>query len=195
VAGTHLERYGTVLNAVEINSSFYRPHRTATYERWAASVREDFRFAVKVPKTITHERRLKDVDGLLDPFLSGTRGLGPKLGQLLVQLPPSLSFQLGVAAPFLSELRSRVGGSIVCEPRHAAWFTLEVEVLLDGLRIARVAADLPLVSGSEEPGGWRGLSYYRLHGSPKICYSAYSVEYLAAIAEVLARDAAGGAET
>ena len=61
VAGSHLERYGAVLNAVEINSSFYRPHRTTTYERWAASVPEDFRFAVKVPKAITHEHRLKDV--------------------------------------------------------------------------------------------------------------------------------------
>ena len=52
-SGSHLERYGAVFNAVEINSSFYRPHRTATYERWAASVPEDFRFAVKVPKSAT----------------------------------------------------------------------------------------------------------------------------------------------
>ena len=70
VAGSHLERYGAVFNAVEINSSFYRPHRTATYERWAASVPDGFRFAVKVPKAITHERRLKDVGDLLDRFLS-----------------------------------------------------------------------------------------------------------------------------
>ena len=95
--GSHLERYGAILNAVEINSSFYRPHRTATYERWAASVPEDFRFAVKVPKAITHERRLKDVGDLLDRFLSEVSGLGPKLGPLLVQLPPSLSFQAGIA--------------------------------------------------------------------------------------------------
>src|SRR3954470_11987598 len=96
VAGSHLERYAAVLNAVEINSSFYRPHRTATYERWAASVPEDFHFAVKIPKAITHERRLADVDDLLDRFLSEVSGLGPKLGPLLVQLPPSLSFQYGI---------------------------------------------------------------------------------------------------
>jgi uncharacterized protein YecE (DUF72 family) len=53
-AGSHLERYAAVFNAAEINSSFYRPHRAATYERWAASVPDDFRFAVKVPKAITH---------------------------------------------------------------------------------------------------------------------------------------------
>jgi uncharacterized protein YecE (DUF72 family) len=195
VAGSHLERYGAVLNAVEINSSFYRPHRTATYERWAASVPEDFRFAVKVPKAITHERRLKDFGDLLDRFLLEAGGLGPKLGPLLVQLPPSLSFQPGVADRFLSEMRGRAEGSIVCEPRHVSWFTPEVDALLDKLRIARVAADPAPVQGADEPGGWRGLSYYRLHGSPRIYYSAYSPEYLTAIAGVLAKDAAADIET
>lgn len=195
MAGSHLERYGAVLNAVEINSSFYRPHRTATYERWAASVPDGFRFAVKVPKAITHERRLKDVGDLLDRFLGEIKGLGPKLGPLLVQLPPSLSFQPGIADTFLSELRSRVEGGIVCEPRHASWFVHEIEKLLDMLRIARVIADPAPVPGADKPGGWRGLSYYRLHGSPRIYYSAYGSEYLAATAEVLARDAAGGVET
>jgi uncharacterized protein YecE (DUF72 family) len=195
VTGSHLERYGAILNAVEINSSFYRPHRTATYERWAVSVPEDFRFAVKIPKSITHERRFKDVGDLLDRFLAEVSGLGPKLGPLLVQLPPSLTFQPGVADGFLSELRNRVEGSIVCEPRHASWFTPEVEALLTELRIARVAADPAPVPRADEPGGWRGLSYYRLHGSPRIYYSAYSAEYLAAIAEVLTRDAAADIET
>jgi uncharacterized protein YecE (DUF72 family) len=193
--GSHLERYGAVLNAVEINSSFYRPHRPATYERWAASVPEGFRFAVKIPKAITHERRLKDIDDLLDRFLSEVGGLGSKLGPLLVQLPPSLRFEQGVTDSFLGELRSRGEGGIVCEPRHASWFTPEVEALLDELRIARVAADPAPVPGADQPGGWRGLSYYRLHGSPQIYYSAYSAEYLAAIAEVLGRDAAAGVET
>src|SRR5215213_2270201 len=139
-AGSYLERYGAILNAVEINSSFYRPHRTATYERWATSVPDNFRFAVKVPKAITHERRLKDASDLLDRFVSEVSGLGPKLGPLLVQLPPSLSFKAGIADQFLSQLRSRVEGGIVCEPRHASWFTPEVDALLDELRIARVAA-------------------------------------------------------
>lgn len=195
ITGSHLERYSAILNAVEINSSFYRPHRTATYERWAASAPEDFRFAVKVPKTITHVGRLKDVGDLLDRFLSEVSSLGPKLGPLLLQLPPSLTFQLGVSDHFLSELRSRVKSRIVCEPRHASWFTPEVEALLTELRIARVAADPAPVAGANEPGGWRGLSYYRLHGSPRIYYSAYSQEYLTAIAEVLVRDAVADIET
>ena len=194
-AGSHLERYGAVLNAVEINSSFYRPHRKATYERWSAAVPDDFRFAVKIPKAVTHERRLKDAGDLLDRFLSEAGGLGPKLGPLLVQLPPSLAFQDDVSDGFLRELRSRVGGGIVCEPRHASWFTPDVESLLDELRIARVAADPARVPGAGEPGGWRGLSYYRLHGSPRIYYSPYGSEALSDVADRLLRDAAAGAET
>src|SRR3954469_14763579 len=84
--GSHLERYGAVFNAVEINSSFYRPHRRATYERWAASVPADFRFAVKVPKAVTHEHRLKDVGDRLDRFIAEVGGLGPTRGPLLVQM-------------------------------------------------------------------------------------------------------------
>ena len=193
--GSHLERYGAVLNAVEINSSFYRPHRTATYERWAASVPEHFRFAVKIPKAMTHEHRLQDVGELLDRFLSEVSGLGSKLGPLLLQLPPSLRFEDGIADAFLRELRSRVEGPLVCEPRHATWFTPEIEALLDELRISRVAADPAPVEGAAEPGGWRGLSYYRLHGSPRIYYSAYDPEFLAGIAERIARDAAAAIET
>lgn len=108
--GSHLERYGAILNGVEINSSFYRPHRRANYKRWATLVPDDFRFAVKVPKAITHERRLKDASDLLDRFVSEVSGVGHKLGPLLVQLPPSLSFQAGIADQFLSELRDPYQG-------------------------------------------------------------------------------------
>jgi hypothetical protein len=71
-AGTHLERYAAGLPSVEINSSFYRPHLPATYARWAASVPPTFQFSVKVPRSITHERRLKDIEALLEAFLRGT---------------------------------------------------------------------------------------------------------------------------
>jgi uncharacterized protein YecE (DUF72 family) len=194
-AGSHLERYGAVLNAVEINTSFYRPHRTATYERWAAAVPDSFRFAVKIPKTITHERRLKESREPLGRFLSEVIGLGPKLGPLLVQLPPSLAFQDDVSDTFLGGLRDRFPGGIVCEPRHASWFTPKVEELLNELRIARVAADPAPVPGAGEPGGWRGLAYYRLHGSPQIYYSSYGMNDLTDAAGRLAADAAAGIET
>src|SRR6478672_4000243 len=77
--GTHLQRYASTFNSVEINSCFYRPHRVTTYERWASSVPEGFRFAVKLPKTITHGARFVDALPLLDAFLAEVAGLGRKL--------------------------------------------------------------------------------------------------------------------
>src|SRR6188768_857106 len=66
--GSHLERYAAMFDAVEINSSFYRPHKPETYARWAASVPAGFRFAVKLPKAITHERRLVECRDLVERF-------------------------------------------------------------------------------------------------------------------------------
>jgi len=177
--GSHLERYARRLNAVEINSSFYRPHRRATYERWATSAPADFRFAVKLPRTMTHEQRLKDCGDLLDRFVGEATGLGPKLGMLLVQLPPSLAFEAEVVEEFFSALRRRIDAPAACEPRHAGWFGPEAEELLQRLRVARVAADPVRAPGAGEPGGWKGLVYYRLHGSPRIYYSDYDEAALA----------------
>lgn len=193
--GSHLERYSAVLNAVEINSSFYRSHRRATYERWAASVPAEFRFAAKIPKAITHEHRLTNTNDLLDRFIAEVSGLGSRIGPLLLQLPPSLKFQEGVSDQFLHGLRDRIRSGIVCEPRHASWFTPEVDSLFVGLMIGRVAADPAPVLGAGEPGGWRGLSYHRLHGSPRIYYSSYGPDALVSIAGRLSKEAGAGAET
>jgi uncharacterized protein YecE (DUF72 family) len=191
--GTHLARYAARFPAVEINSSFYRPHRTATYARWAATVPADFRFAVKVPREITHRRRLVDTGDLLDRFLAEAGALGGKLGPLLVQLPPSLAFAVPVATSFFTALRERFAGDVVCEPRHPSWFAPATEELLANFRVARVAADPAVVPAATEPGGWAGLAYYRLHGSPRIYYSPYSAEYLTALAEQLKAHAATSA--
>ena len=86
--GSHLERYARRFNAVEINSCFHRPHRASTYARWAANVGPDFRFAVKTPKTITHERRLRDCSDPIAAFAEQVAGVGDKRGPALVQLPP-----------------------------------------------------------------------------------------------------------
>lgn len=192
--GTHLERYAQRFPAVEINSSFYRPHRPATYARWAASVPESFQFAVKVPQEITHMRRLRDVADTLDRFLSETNALGSKLGPLLVQLPPSLRFDAAVAEAFFAALRARFSGSVVCEPRHASWFSAEAEALLATAQVARVAADPALLPVAAQPGGWSGLVYYRLHGSPEMYTSVYTAAKLDTLAQTL-RPAAQAAPT
>jgi uncharacterized protein YecE (DUF72 family) len=108
---------------VEINSSFHKPHRRKTYERWAASVPADFAFGVKAPREITHGLRLARAGAALDAFLAQASGLGSKLGVLLFQLPPSLAFDARTTATFFRVLRKRHAGRVACEPRHATWFT------------------------------------------------------------------------
>jgi uncharacterized protein YecE (DUF72 family) len=183
--GTHLERYAQRLPAVEINTSFYRPHQPATYARWAASVPDEFKFAVKIPREITHTRRLRDAAEPLDRFLAEAAALGPKLGPLLVQLPPSLRFDEAAATGFFAGLRARFGGQVVCEPRHPTWFGDPAERVLVSAQVARVAADPAPVPEAARPGGWPGLVYYRLHGSPAMYESDYPTAYLKSLAQEL----------
>jgi uncharacterized protein YecE (DUF72 family) len=176
--GSHLERYAARFSAVEINSSFYKPHRPATYSRWAASVPEEFRFSAKVPKTITHKQRLIDAEPLLEAFLGEVTCLGSKLGCLLVQLAPSLAYDAATAERFLESFRARYEGALVVEPRHPSWFTPEVTSRLSAHRVGQVAADPAVVPEAAEPAGWPEVVYVRLHGSPQIYYSTYDDPYL-----------------
>jgi uncharacterized protein YecE (DUF72 family) len=191
--GTHLQRYASRLNGVEINSSFYRPHRRQTYERWAASVPDSFRFSVKVPKLMTHELRLQNCEQALDEFLSQCSGLQDRLGCLLVQLAPSLAFDEFVAEAFFIALRARYFGAVVLEPRHESW--AGAEAMLVHYRIAQVAVDPSRISNDSTPRGWPGLRYWRLHGSPRIYYSRYELSYLETLAIEIQKAAAAGQVT
>lgn len=189
---SHLARYATVFDATEINSSFHRPHKPALYEKWAAAVPADFRFSAKLPKAITHEKRLVDCEAQIGEFLGQAGALGDRLHCLLVQLPPSLAFDAAVAARFFDQLRAKWPGALACEPRHATWFTPEADALLHGQRVARVLADP--VRHSALPGGWPGLVYLRLHGSPRVYYSPYEEDVLQALARRMRQAEAEGAE-
>jgi uncharacterized protein YecE (DUF72 family) len=189
-----------VLRGTEINSSFARSHSTKTYAKWAASTPRGFRFAVKMNQAITHEARLKRARKPLEQFLTEVAGLGSKLGPLLIQLPPSLEFDSRVARTFFGLLRQLHAGAVVCEPRHASWFTPRANDLLIEHHIGRVAADPVSLDVASEPGGWLGPGrsrrskstavnagrnsnteiesavYYRLHGTPRKYWSVYTPE-------------------
>ena len=177
--GAHLVRYASMFDAVEINSTFRRTHRPATLERWAASVPARFRFSVKLPQAITHGARLADTEHLLDVFLSEMAPLGSALGCMLVQLPPSLAFDETTACRFLTALRKRYDGPVAMEPRHA-------DLVRGKARwpAARACASrawppiLPRAPGDSVPGGFDGFAYHRLHGAPRIYYSAYDEPFL-----------------
>ena len=185
-AGSHLQRYAARLNAAEINSSFHRPHTRATYERWAAAVPAGFRFSVKLPRTITHAGKLAGSEALLDVFLAQAAGLGDRLGCLLVQLPPSLAFAQETAAAFFDALHVRHPGPLALEPRHASWFTPQVDGWLAGRQIARVLADPVRHDSGRTPGGFAERVYLRLHGSPRMYYSSYEPEKIIALARRIA---------
>ncbi|HET7729080.1 MAG TPA: DUF72 domain-containing protein [Usitatibacter sp.] len=190
--GTHLERYARVLPVAEINSTFHRPHRASTYARWAASVPAPFRFSVKLPRTITHDRKLAGCGDLVDAFLAELAPLRPLVGCLLVQLPPKLELDARTARAFFGTLAARFAGPIAVEPRHASWFTASAQRMLAALRVARVAADPPRAEGGMDPGGWGGMAYYRLHGSPRVYYSSYGDAFLDTLAQRLQSLARGG---
>jgi uncharacterized protein YecE (DUF72 family) len=177
--GSQLERYARVLNAVEINSSFRKVHRRATYERWARVTPETFRFSVKLPKAITHASTFANDE--LEQFLENVGGLGDKLAVLLVQFPPSRAFDTRAVQVLSDALRQRTSAAIACEPRHASWFAEDVSDWLAERHITRVAADPSRAGGADVPGGWGGLRYFRLHGSPKVYYSAYDEKFLRAL--------------
>jgi uncharacterized protein YecE (DUF72 family) len=183
--GTHLERYARLMTCVEINSSFYRSHLRETYGRWARSTPSGFSFALKIPRSITHERRLRGARHALAQFVDETSPLEGKRGPLLVQLPPSLDFAPPVASGFFDVLRSCYDGFVVCEPRHPTWFTTPADALLIEYRVARVAADPPRAPGGDLPAGWRGIAYYRLHGRPRTYWTPYDSRYLHALADSL----------
>lgn len=189
--GSQLERYARRFNAVEINSTFYRPHRPGTFERWAASVPADFRFAVKMHRGITHEQRLRVGDGVLRAFIGMIAGLGDRLGPILVQLPPSLAFD-AAAADLLERFRALYAGEVVIEPRHRSWAGPEVDRSLQRCGIARVAADPPRFTEDAHPGGDRHRAYFRWHGSPRIYRSAYGEERLRLLAEAVRQAARRG---
>jgi uncharacterized protein YecE (DUF72 family) len=184
-SGSHLERYAARFSAVEINSSFYRPHRPSTYARWRESTPNNFKFSVKAPKRITHELRLVGTEGELDTFISEVSNLREKLGPILVQLPPSAKFSLPDVVRFFEQVRARFEGEVVCESRHESWFSENADGVFEQHRIARVAADPALNEAAGRPGGWSGLRYYRLHGSPRIYYSNYTAERLSSLSAEL----------
>ena len=180
--GTHLARYAQTLDGVEINSSFYRPHAPTLYSKWAAAVPERFRFSVKMPKAITHEQRLLDCDELLCDFLDQLRGLGTRLGCILIQLPPSLEYDASRAGAFFELFRALHDGPLAVEPRHLSWFTQDAGNLLASYDAARVGADPARVPTAAIPGGAPDLVYFRLHGSPRMYWSRYESDFLGGLA-------------
>lgn len=118
--GRELEAYAKVCNAVEGNTTFYATPDAGTVERWRAATTEEFRFVFKLPREVTHDRRLRDVATQVDGFLERLAPLHDRMGPVMVQLPATFGpTDLGVLDEFLTEAPRSVRWAV--EVRHLAF--------------------------------------------------------------------------
>ncbi len=145
-----LEHYATQYVTVENNGTFYRLPSRETFEGWRRRTPDDFVMAVKASRYLTHVRKLRDPAEPVARLLGAAAGLGPKLGPILVQLPPTFQAEPGLLDACLKEFRDAwpaVRGDgpealrIAVEPRHETWWTDEVREILAGHDAALCWAD------------------------------------------------------
>jgi uncharacterized protein YecE (DUF72 family) len=137
---------------------------------------------------VTHDARLQGVQAPLQRFAGEAGALGAKWAVALVQLPPSLALHEALATEFFARLAEACPAAVVCEPRHASWFTPAAAALLARLGVARAGVDPAKWPGSALPlpAPGRPLHYYRWHGSPRLYRSPYEPGWLAERAAELA---------
>ncbi len=133
-----LRFYAERFDTVEINNTFYRMPTEALLDGWAAQVPETFRFVIKAPKRITHDRRLKEAGDPVARLVEVTARLGARLGPLLFQLPPNFKKDVPRLADFLAGLSER---TLAFEFRHASWFDDEVFATLRANGVALCVSD------------------------------------------------------
>ena len=131
-----LEHYASYYMTVENNNSFYRLPPAETFAGWRARTPDDFVMAVKASRYLTHVKKLRDPEEPVARLLSAAAGLGPKLGPILLQLPPTLKAEPALLDACLTAFRNaRIHGGrgrlrIAVEPRHSSWWTEEVRQVL-----------------------------------------------------------------
>lgn len=153
-SGERLAAYARRLTAVELNSSFYAVPPIPTVRKWAADTPETFRFSPKFPKSITHTSQLKNVDAQARTFIGTMKVLGPRLGPLMLQLPPSFGpSRIPTLAAFLENLPE--GTPVAVEVRHPDFFTTEGEAeltdVLGAYKVGRVLFDSRPAHDSDSP--------------------------------------------
>jgi len=147
-AARMLGYYASRLETVEINNTFYRMPSPGLLEKWAAEVPESFRFVLKAPQRITHQKRLKDAGDAVGYFLEAAAALGPRLGPVLFQTPPTLRKDLPRLEAFLETLPT--GTRAAFEFRHETWLSDEVYEALRRRGATLCAADVD-DSGEQAP--------------------------------------------
>ncbi len=170
-----LEFYARHFPTVELNNSFYRLPSENAFARWYGATPENFTFAVKVSRFITHIKRLKDIDEAIDNFIKRAKGLGEKLGPLLYQLPPGMYRNDETLVSFLSRLPKELRH--VIEFRHRSWLTDDVFEILRKYHAGLCVFDMPSFTCPLR--ATADFAYIRFHGSEGLYSSSYPDETLA----------------
>jgi len=170
-----LEFYAQHYGTVELNASFYRLPKPQTFENWRTKTPDNFLWAVKANKYITHIKKIQDVEEPLERFFGSVELLKEKLGPILFQLPPSLSFDEAILSRFCDQLKGN--HLYALEVRHSSWTKRRViDILRDyniALCISDTAGRYPYIEENTA-----SFSYIRLHGSKKLYASEYTEEEL-----------------
>ncbi|MBI4100729.1 DUF72 domain-containing protein [Candidatus Microgenomates bacterium] len=173
-----LKFYAQRFPIVEINASFYHQILKKTYQNWVKITPENFIFAVKGSRFITHIKRLKDCREPIERFFSQASGLGAKLGPILWQLPPQWGFNEQRLAEFLDILPK---ARCAFEFRDRSWFNDKVYTLLKKHNCALVIQDSSRWPSTEEITA--DFTYLRFHGRDSLYGSCYNKRVLRSLAE------------
>jgi uncharacterized protein YecE (DUF72 family) len=176
-----LRYYAARYRVVEVNATFYKLPEAGVFRTWAAATPEDFVFVVKASKFLTHFKKLKDPEEPIDRLMSRAAELGPKLGPVLLQLPPNMHRNDERLDAALALLGARA--QVAVELRHDSWYAESVREILVRHGAALVLADRGSRMITPE---WRTASwgYLRFHGgaaTPPGCYDPGTLAERAAL--------------
>lgn len=169
-----LSYYSNFFNCVEVNSTFYRLFKPNTYRGWLKSVPDDFRFILKVPQIISHTKKLVNVQGDIEEFFTNIEVLKPKLGLLLLQLPPSFNTPVEYLEEPLNYLSSFCATAV--EFRNWYAYTQDILNILLKYNCILVNPDSPTMP--LELRLTNDKLYFRLHGRTSLHKSSYTDEEL-----------------
>jgi len=185
----YLEFYAREFESTEVNYSFYHLPRPSTYEKWAAQVPDDFVFALKASRFITHVKRLDDAGEAWATFVQSALTLGAHLGPILLQFPPSFRRDRKRLTAFLNHAQRPAPKPpllrLAFEFRHESWFTEEIYEFLRYHRAALCIADSPRYPRRDEVTA--DFVYLRFHGRTGLFASKYSDAELAEEAKNIRR--------
>ena len=174
--------YSKEFNSVEINSTFYRKPTAKTLLRWHDETPDDFKFFIKIPKAISHEKRLENCKEDITEFCGHIHShIKEKLAGFLYQLPPSFKNTEENLERVLSNMDFNFLN--VVEFRHESWWRSEIFEVLQQNNIVFSGVSFPGNLPEEVIINHSEILYYRLHGKPILYKSEYSEEFIDALAE------------